>query len=106
MRCLPLLKASMAIIVLLGNTSPAGAQDQRQNREDRSQTPRSDAERRPRRQDWRERRERMADASSDRGEDHILCVDLDESAITQSHARQLFLQDRRPELYGAWLGHD
>ncbi len=41
-----------------------------------------------------------------RGEDHALCADLDASAIAHSHARQLFLQDRRPELYGAWLGHD
>ena len=38
------------------------------------------------------------------GEEDILYVDLDLSAVQSSHARKLFLRDRRPELYGSWLG--
>lgn len=38
------------------------------------------------------------------GEDQILSADLDLAAAEQSHARRLFLPDRRPELYGGWLG--
>jgi predicted amidohydrolase len=34
----------------------------------------------------------------------ILVADLDVSEVGQSHARRLFLQHRRPELYGTWLG--
>ena len=34
------------------------------------------------------------------GEDQILSADLDLAAAEQSHARRLFLPDRRPELYG------
>ncbi len=37
------------------------------------------------------------------GRDHILLCDLDLDSIAQCHARQLFLKDRRPELYGPWL---
>ena len=37
------------------------------------------------------------------GEDHTLSVDLDLDLARRSHARRLFLQDRRPELYGPWL---
>ena len=37
-------------------------------------------------------------------EDHILLADLDLGEVERSHARRLFLQDRRPELYAAWLG--
>ncbi len=37
------------------------------------------------------------------GEDHILVTDLDLSEVAESHARKLFLRDRRPELYGDWL---
>jgi N-carbamoylputrescine amidase len=37
------------------------------------------------------------------GEDHILYADLDLEVCGSSHARQLFLRDRRPELYGDWL---
>jgi N-carbamoylputrescine amidase len=37
------------------------------------------------------------------GEDHILYADLDVEACASSHARRLFLRDRRPELYGSWL---
>ena len=33
----------------------------------------------------------------------ILTADVDLSTTRESHARQLFLQHRRPELYGAWL---
>jgi N-carbamoylputrescine amidase len=36
-------------------------------------------------------------------EDHILTVQLDTRAVAGSHARRLFLQHRRPELYGDWV---
>lgn len=36
-------------------------------------------------------------------EDAILICDVDLSATRASHARQLFLRHRRPELYAAWL---
>jgi beta-ureidopropionase len=35
--------------------------------------------------------------------DAILYADLDLDAVESSHARNLFLRDRRPELYGEWL---
>ena len=35
--------------------------------------------------------------------DHILCADVDLQAAADSHARRLFLRDRRPELYAEWL---
>jgi N-carbamoylputrescine amidase len=38
------------------------------------------------------------------GTDEILYADLDFRRNAGSHARQLFLRDRRPELYAAWLG--
>ncbi|HET7618163.1 MAG TPA: nitrilase-related carbon-nitrogen hydrolase [Vicinamibacterales bacterium] len=38
------------------------------------------------------------------GVDTILYADIDFEANAQSHARRLFLRDRRPELYGAWVG--
>ena len=38
------------------------------------------------------------------GADAILYADVDFASIAQSHARRLFLRDRRPELYGAWVG--
>ena len=38
------------------------------------------------------------------GSDEVLHVELDLDEVAGSHARQLFLRDRRPELYGAWLG--
>jgi len=37
-------------------------------------------------------------------EEAILYADLDIEEVATSHARQLFLRDRRPELYGEWLG--
>jgi N-carbamoylputrescine amidase len=36
-------------------------------------------------------------------EEHLLVADLDLAEVERSHARRLFLRDRRPELYGAWL---
>ncbi len=36
-------------------------------------------------------------------EDHILIADIDLDAVQNSSARQLFLKDRRPELYAEWL---
>jgi N-carbamoylputrescine amidase len=36
-------------------------------------------------------------------EDAILYADIDPSDAVRSHARCLFLRDRRPELYGAWI---
>jgi len=37
------------------------------------------------------------------GEDTILYADLDLGAADASHARRLFLRDRRPELYAGWM---
>lgn len=37
------------------------------------------------------------------GEDHILVADIDLAEAAESHARKLFLRDRRPELYADWL---
>ncbi len=37
------------------------------------------------------------------GTDELLIVDLDLDAYAGSHARTLFLRDRRPELYAGWL---
>ncbi|MDH3814984.1 MAG: carbon-nitrogen hydrolase family protein, partial [Acidobacteriota bacterium] len=42
-------------------------------------------------------------ASAPEGEEHILYVDIDLSEVAESHARRLFLRDRRPELYAEWL---
>jgi N-carbamoylputrescine amidase len=38
------------------------------------------------------------------GTDEILYCDIDLAEAAGSHARSLFLRDRRPELYGEWLG--
>jgi len=35
--------------------------------------------------------------------EEILYADLDLAQVEDSHARRLFLRDRRPELYGEWL---
>ena len=42
-------------------------------------------------------------ASSPGGEDHLLLADVDLSEGAESHARRLFLRDRRPELYAGWV---
>jgi len=42
-------------------------------------------------------------ARAGEGTEEILHADLDLRAVEQSHARRLFLRDRRPELYAAWL---
>jgi predicted amidohydrolase len=42
-------------------------------------------------------------ARAGRGSEEILFCDLDLDQATASHARRLFLRDRRPELYADWL---
>jgi N-carbamoylputrescine amidase len=42
-------------------------------------------------------------ARSPSGEDSILYADVDLNAVHESHARRLFLRDRRPSLYPKWL---
>ena len=42
-------------------------------------------------------------ARAPQGEEHVLLVDIDLAEAEHSHARRLFLRDRRPELYAAWL---
>ena len=37
------------------------------------------------------------------GVDEILYADIDLAVAATSHARQLFMKHRRPELYAAWL---
>jgi N-carbamoylputrescine amidase len=41
--------------------------------------------------------------AASRAEDRIH-VEIEPENVRASHARRLFLRDRRPELYGAWLG--
>jgi predicted amidohydrolase len=43
-------------------------------------------------------------ARAAQGQDAILYAEIDRAAIERSHARELFLRHRRPELYGAWVG--
>lgn len=43
-------------------------------------------------------------ARAARLEEAVLLADVDLAAAGQSHARRLFLRDRRPGLYAAWLG--
>ncbi len=38
------------------------------------------------------------------GHEQILLADVDLAQAASSHARRLFLRDRRPELYAGWLG--
>jgi len=38
------------------------------------------------------------------GDDTVLYAELDLSATGRSHARRLFLRDRRPDLYAGWIG--
>ena len=40
------------------------------------------------------------------GTEETLLVDLDLAANAASHARRLFLRDRRPDLYARWFGAD
>jgi N-carbamoylputrescine amidase len=42
-------------------------------------------------------------ARAAQGTDEILLADVDFAQNAASHARQLFLRDRRPELYASWL---
>ena len=42
-------------------------------------------------------------AQAPAGEEFVLLCDLDLGQVASSHARRLFLGDRRPELYPAWL---
>jgi N-carbamoylputrescine amidase len=42
-------------------------------------------------------------ARAGEGTEEILLCDLDLSEVKNSHAHQLFLRDRRPELYSEWL---
>ena len=43
-------------------------------------------------------------ARAPRGVDTILYADVDRAEVASSPARRLFMRDRRPELYGGWLG--
>jgi len=43
-------------------------------------------------------------ARAAKSEDEILFADLDLARVSGSHARKLFLKDRRPELYAGWIG--
>jgi len=40
------------------------------------------------------------------GTEEILTAEIDLSEVAASHARRLFLPDRRPDLYPGWLGPD
>ncbi|MGI9519183.1 MAG: nitrilase-related carbon-nitrogen hydrolase, partial [Pirellulaceae bacterium] len=42
-------------------------------------------------------------ARASQGTDEILYCDIDLGEVPASHARQLFLRDRRPELYADWI---
>jgi N-carbamoylputrescine amidase len=42
-------------------------------------------------------------ARAGQGTEEILYCDIDLDAVTSSHAKKLFLKDRRPELYSDWL---
>lgn len=42
-------------------------------------------------------------ARAARRRDEVLYAEIDLQLCARSHARRLFLQDRRPELYGAWF---
>jgi N-carbamoylputrescine amidase len=41
-------------------------------------------------------------ARAKEGEDEILYYDIDLEQVKNSHAKQLFFRDRRPELYKNW----
>jgi N-carbamoylputrescine amidase len=42
-------------------------------------------------------------ARAPQSEDHILYADIDLTEVAESHAKKLFLRDRRPELYAEWI---
>jgi len=42
-------------------------------------------------------------AKAGKGTEEILYCDIDLEQIIKSHAKKLFLKDRRPELYADWL---
>lgn len=42
-------------------------------------------------------------ARAGQGSEEILYAEIDPASVAASHARQLFLKHRRPELYGDWL---
>ncbi len=42
-------------------------------------------------------------ARADEGKDQILLCDVNLNKVNESHAKQLFFPDRRPELYADWL---
>jgi predicted amidohydrolase len=43
-------------------------------------------------------------ARAAKGTDEILYAELDLEKVKSSHAKKLFMRDRRPELYAEWLG--
>ncbi len=43
-------------------------------------------------------------ARAPRGAETVLVTDIDLTETTRSHARRVLLKDRRPDLYGRWLG--
>lgn len=43
-------------------------------------------------------------ARAGQGTDEILYTDVDLAVSAKSHARQLFMKHRRPELYASWIG--
>lgn len=43
-------------------------------------------------------------ARAEQGTDEILYAEMDSEKVKTSHARKLFMRDRRPELYAHWLG--
>lgn len=45
-------------------------------------------------------------ARAGKGTEEILYAELDLDEVKESHAKQLFLRDRRPELYGDWLARE
>ncbi len=45
-------------------------------------------------------------ARAGQGTEEVLLCDVDLEEVEASHARRLFLRDRRPELYAGWLGPD